>query len=505
MYFPNELVVAIIKSLERYDLKSARLVCKTWSSYASAILFDKIYVAPNRVDLQVFNAITQDQYLSKCVRQLVYDGSEFMPGLTKRRYVRGLWTQTILMSERGKIGLDSPDPRINDWTYDVARRGWSATEVAAKWKDDSLICDGYNEYREHSVYQQRALQGGDFMESLVRGLSRLVSLESVTLTGGWPYSVLTSLPEHHHGTPLARRWNPFHCCPHPWTWEPEHIRFEEFPNGMRHYWIITAALVRAQRHIDEFAVGRNCVRGRSSETFFQNEPVRLNLFGFDNAASYVPGVPPGVFDRNDLMRPSALGLDIAAFASLKRLHLRFASCGEASAPQYCQNIEGLRKLFESMHSLRRLHLDLSYSSEDPATLFTYEQVFPQVMRWQKLEELALDNLASSATDLLRLLLLQMPNLNHVELGITQLLEGCWESVIECLKQFNNFTTFEICCDSILSHRFEGVLECANEDIDKYIMHGGRHPCLSDDQPASASEVFMLDIETSLRDRLFLEV
>lgn len=59
MHFPNELVVAIIESLGAQGLKSARLVSKTWCSYASILLFEKIYVAPNRIDLEVFNAITQ--------------------------------------------------------------------------------------------------------------------------------------------------------------------------------------------------------------------------------------------------------------------------------------------------------------------------------------------------------------------------------------------------------------------------------------------------------------
>lgn len=507
MFFPNELVLAIIKHLGRAHLKSARLVCKTWCSYASPILFDTIYVAPNRLDLQVFKDITQHPILSKCVRRLVYDGSEFIPGLTKQGYIRGLWAQTNLMFETCKPGLDSPDPRINDWAYDVVVRNLSAPETVAKWKDDGFISDGYREYSKHSLYQQKTLRSGDFIESLVQGLSRLVCLESVTLEGGWPCSVRTSLREHHHGTPLARRWNPFHCCPHPWNWEPEDHAVEDLPNGLRHYRTIVAALVRAQRHIDEFAVGTNCSPERCSDAFFSNEPVRVDPFGLGDGASYVPGIPPVVFQKNDPVRRSTLGLDIAAFAGLKRFHLRLASCrdvhgGEsASAPAFCDDIQGLPKLLGSMRSLRRLHLDLSYSSEDPATLFACDQVFPPATKWRDLEEFAVDNLASRATDLLRLLLVQMPRLNHVELGTTQLLDGGWESAIECLKQFGRFTTFVIGRDATLSHFWNGDFECIYGEIDRYVLQGGRHPCLAEHQPASASEAYMLDIEPFLRDCL----
>ena len=255
MYLPNELVVAIMESLGRHDLKSTRLVCKTWCSYASRFLFDKIYIAPNETDLEVFDAITQDPILSKCVRQLVYDGSEFMPGLTSGSYVRDLWTQTATMFGTRSLIPDSIDSQIKDWTsdvarqefslkdavaikdwtYDVARRGLSLEDSVAKWRNHSLINCGYRKYREHSVYQQKALQSGDFVESLVQGLSRLGCLESVTLEGGWPYSVQTSLCDNHHGTPLARGWHPFHLRPHRWSWEPEAYEFEELPDGMRHY------------------------------------------------------------------------------------------------------------------------------------------------------------------------------------------------------------------------------------------------------------------------------
>lgn len=95
----------------------------------------------------------------------------------------------------------------------------------------------------------------------------------------------------------------------------------------------------------------------------------------------------------------------------------------------------------------------------------------------------------------------MPNLKKLELGITQLLEGDCESVIECFKQLNHFTTFETDYDSVLSYNGDEVLECDNDNITEYILHSGRHPCLSDDQPASASEAYILKIDTSLRDRL----
>ncbi|CAF9915449.1 hypothetical protein IMSHALPRED_002608 [Imshaugia aleurites] len=481
MYLPNEVVDAILESLGRRDLKSARLVCKTWCSCASPFLFDKTYVAPNRVDLEVFKAITQHPILSKCIRQLVYDCCEFVPNLKKRTYIEGLWVQTETLLSRGKISPHSSDPQINEWTNDVASRNFSTKERVTKWKHRDLIDRGYEEYQKHAVYQGRALRNGHFVDSLVKGLSRLVHLTSVTLDGEWPNSLETSFCEHHCGTPLARKWNPFHYCPNEWFWEADENDPDDLPVGIRHYWNITTALTDKQRQIDNFTTGHH-------------------------DSGYL-GISPEVFKGFDPMPPNSPGSDITALSGLKDLELHFASCNGRSAAEYCDNIERLPKLLGSMHSLLRLCLDLSldssYSAGESPNLYRHDQVFPQAILWNDLVMLELSNFSSSATDLLHLLLIQMPNLKHTVFGTMQLLDGCWESVVECLKQFHSFTYFEIYLWSFLHHEGGRVLRMDYGTINEYVMFGGRHPCLSGDQPASASEAYMLRIDTSLRDRLRL--
>lgn len=53
---------------------------------------------------------------------------------------------------------------------------------------------------------------------LVKGLSRLDGLESVSLEGSWAFSVRKSR-DRDRGTPLARRWNSFPFGPHRWPWD----------------------------------------------------------------------------------------------------------------------------------------------------------------------------------------------------------------------------------------------------------------------------------------------
>ena len=91
MDLPNEIILEIVKSLDKSDLMSTRLMSKTWCSCASGFLFDEVYVSASREDLGVFEAVTQHPLLSRCVRRLRYDGTEFLVNLTKKGYAQELW------------------------------------------------------------------------------------------------------------------------------------------------------------------------------------------------------------------------------------------------------------------------------------------------------------------------------------------------------------------------------------------------------------------------------
>ena len=465
MYLPNELVLDILQSLGRTDLKSARLVCKSWYPCASHFLFDKVYVAPNKIDIQVFEAITQHPILSKCVRHLVYDASVFASDLTRESYVEEFLRQVPLVERKGEASPENTDPQIIDLIRYCTRPKWTLPsdweeEQIAIWKDHSFFHPGYQAYQEHSVYQERALHSGNFLQTLVLGLSRLDRLESVSLQGAWTPHVVANLGENHYGTPLARRWNPFHCFPRRWLWEPE---------TDRHFGIITTALARAKTHIghiDEFAIDGD--------------------FSVNNR-----------YLEKDRARVNGLESGITALLGIKRLHFDFMHNHlDLSAPRYDYNVEGLLKLLGSMHSLQRLHISAS-------SYHIYDTVFLKVATWNNLEDLTMKKWASTTTALLRLLLIQMPRLRNLFIGCLDLLDGnCWASVIECLRQFHHFTTFKMKYQGWFNRTRKRPHNCYVAGLVDYVMNGGRHPCLSEEQPTSASEAYMLQIDASLRDSLY---
>ena len=464
MHLPNELVLEILQSSDRTDLKSARLVCKNWYLCASRFLFDKIYIAPNEIDIQVFEAITQHPILGKCVRHLVYDASVFASDISKESYLVDFFQQMLLVKKMGEASPDNTDPQIVDLINHYIR---SSTELVwhwqdpkiAKWKDHSFFHPGYQAYQEHSVYQRRALQSGSFLQTLVLGLSRLSCLESVSLQGGWTLPVVENLGEHHYGTPLARRWNHFHCFPQRWIWEP---------GTDRHFGIITTALARTKTHIrqiDEFAIDRGVF---VENWYFEKDRPRVN-------------------------RP---GSGIVALSGIKRLHLNLVDYLNESVPGYDDNSERLPKLLGSMPSLQRLHISVK-GIHDHGTVFSKD------MTWNHLEDLTLDRLYSNTTDLLRLLLLQMPRLINLALGTVTLMdEDRWPSVVECLRQFRHFTTFQMNHGNLFYYFLQKPHDYGNVKVVDYVMNGGRNPFLLEEGPTSTSEAYMLQIDASLRDSLY---
>lgn len=57
--------------------------------------------------------------------------------------------------------------------------------------------------------------------------------------------------------------------------------------------------------------------------------------------------------------------------------------------------------------------------------------------------LYLINMETTASDIIDLLTIRMPNLQHVRIDEIKLLEGRWEGVIECMKQSMHLSSFPL--------------------------------------------------------------
>ena len=237
MHLPNEIILLLLKPLEKHDLKSARLVSKTWNPVAAELLFDQVYVSVHPENLEVFSAIARHPLLSQCIKTLRYDAVEFVEACTKKQYFWTLYDQTSCKFwDSGLEQLEdstlcsnintlvelvmSSDDDLYSSPYICLEVGWE------NCKDYDFISHGYQKYQKCAALQHAQFDNGTFLESLIGGLQTLKNLSCVMLDNRWffPEEALHD-PEQvflkrQTGSPLSRGWNIFHTCPRAWEFKP---------------------------------------------------------------------------------------------------------------------------------------------------------------------------------------------------------------------------------------------------------------------------------------------
>ncbi len=478
-----------MKSLKKSDLKSARLVSKTWATFAAERLFDHAYVSAHPDNLDVFIAITQHPLLSKYVKTLTSDAVDFVDNYTKERYFQNLWQQTQrdLRTRRTTKFRKATnlDPEIDTWltlVLDVNDdvRVLEGDEyyrfVRKSCKDYRFIDCGYQKLRRYAALQRAQFNSENFFETLVGGLQKLSNLACVIVEDKWPrprraLGYPTMFLTRPTGSPLARNWSIIHLRPQEWEWMPQHYDLElasGATDGAKHYWAITGALIRSQRKIQSFVLGHE----------------------------HSHGIPPFVFDRRQLESLSFYGFHLVAFSGLKELKLSIAAYGDEATPKYFPNMDGLRFLLGSMHYLEVLDLELPAESEDDPTLYNHNQIFPREGQWSQLKSLSLQNFASTAEDFLALLTCKSPILGDLRLATVELLTGTWEGVIECMMQSMGLSNFDILETQFWNSRsIQRLVHEHYPDTDvikKYVENGGRHPSLQSHEPDSAAQKYVTE-------------
>lgn len=74
---PDELLVEILTQLDVSSLKKARLTCRRWGVAGARGLFRRVYFAPRKDLMSVFQAITGNPAFAVNITELVYDARMF--------------------------------------------------------------------------------------------------------------------------------------------------------------------------------------------------------------------------------------------------------------------------------------------------------------------------------------------------------------------------------------------------------------------------------------------
>ena len=488
MYLPNEILLLVFRYLEKRDLKCSRHISHEWSLCAAKFLFDKVFVSPRKVDLEVFDAVTQHPIISTYVRKLEYDATQFRPDLSVEEYFHRVYTKHMPWAELHQQKYDSPDPQINEFidmlVYPMEFSGPKYERIRNKCIEFDFITEGHRKWKEFGTYQRDSLRNGDFPQKLHNGLKKLPILDSVTIRDVWrssfakqaDFSMLRTTLDR--GSPLFRSWNPFHASPEGWVWEPISTA-DKGSDGSAEFWFLTSVLSLTRKKVRSFKVDRG-------------------------------GLPPPAFDTDIGKTRMLLGHALNAYHALEVLSLSLARYGEENTTQLFPHIDGFQALLKAMPRLKRLKLNLpDDDNEIPITLYTYDQIFPADGEWTAMEDFDIDSLSFRTKDLQYLLSTRMPNLRRLTISMVKLLDGTWEGFFEWARVSLHLSSLSVNPEapplqrdgSVFGEEEHISLEWSYLEyeikflrrIDEYVIHGGRHPSLPKAQPDSASLEYLLSL------------
>ena len=540
--FPDELILAIIGKLKKKYLKRARLVCKKLAVLAAPFLLDVIYVSPHTKNTNVLEAITQHPIFSKTVKHIIYDSAKFADysledyfnalsnQIRDPRYRRARMYNNDV---RELLDLIQPRTRTSLGSHLASERGFG------RCKNQGMFMMGYHQF---SLLAEEQKVGVDspWFDSVREGLRRLGPIQSVTVENTWQVAYREAMADdisedssngdenvdddqdgrrgledtsdewedcgssetsstddrllhRNHlgrdgmrlvGSPLARAWPP--------SWLQPPSSLDE---------LSSQELVSEFDHQEWYSVGQSFNLLARLLLTADKEPQILRV--------------PGNYDGSEGLSPVSLDTDKSllnpfSLIHLKTLHLKIAHHYQRRAP----DLPLLKSFFKISKSLTSLSLllfttqgdldtvsdDSDESQDDRPLLFNLAQIIPPIAELQlhQLRNLHLQGIETTYRDFAAFLFLNLPNLISLNLSWIQIQlmqEGEWEDIIEGLHRLKhlescNLDTLlysDLC--SYMDERVVSVKEFMNANA-RYIVSGGRHPGLDDEEPDGASSRFL---------------
>lgn len=451
---PNEISLLIFLRLHKEDLKSVRLVCKLWSILPLGLLFNRIYISPHSVNVQVFNSIAAHPHISRCITKLIYDICDFQADLSRHDYFNALclqlyrrcshlpesgyefWTpdeqlDEILQYARKKHGLP---PRHNDRSsnalchYRVVDRGHRADLDSAR-------------------QQQEFHNGGELLAHLCLGLNKFPALDAVVLGGTWEgfctdrqFDHTKPFPIHKCGSVLARTWNP--------------LFLEPRDTGRRAY-----------GHVDFFTVIRALSLSQKKVSSFRSTSW-LNLHF-------------STFDTEALMSPSLLQHTINAMNKVEKLIV--SQLGSDSDDfKTSKSIDAFPTILHSMSALKLLSLDMYKLSDHNSNPYTLVEIFGSRHTWCQLVYLNLASFAADEANLLNFLVSQQA-LRDLTLRDGELTCGSWANALEQFRLSLRLKTLTLQPPLIQYGGFviwdeeDMIDDCKDEQVEHFFRYGGKNP------------------------------
>jgi len=450
---PNEILRLIFVRLHKEDLKSVRLVCKLWSILPLGLLFDRVYISPHSINVQVFNNIAAHPHISRCITELIYDVCEFRVDLSRQDYFDALCHQLYKGCSHSRpldLEFDTADEQLNE-ILQYAREKHGHVPGGIDWSDwtlsDYRVVDrGHRTYLESARQQQEYHDGGELLVHLCFGLKKLPALKTVVLGGTWGDSLTDRRFDHtkvspiyNCGSPLARTWNPLFL-------EPSVIGRRAY--GHVDFFTVIRALSLSQKKVSEFESTR-----------------WLNLY-------------QNTFDTKALMSPSLLHHTVNALNKVE--WLAFSHIASKSSIKDTKSIDAFPTILRSMSALKHLSLDMNKMSHLENNPYMLVEIFGSHHAWCHLVSLDLASFAADEANLLDFLISQQA-LRELTLRDGELTCGNWASALEQFRLSLKLETLTLRPPLV---QFGGLTIWAEdywnhlskqEETERFFRYGGKNP------------------------------
>ena len=430
--------------------------------------------------MNVFTSITETPELAIHIREVRYDLTKFNPIEDLHEFMSVLLLNNFPMVFGLKPRAQShPGFSLGQCARAVYRPGRQPLEEAI---DRFRLRDFMEE--AHMIWccmvkdEATILNSYSFFEQLMEGFEWLPNLTSLAFDDKMWWNTMDefgyvsrkqSLECDLSGSPLARNWHPFYLRP---------VIDEDFStNDGQGCKIVMQALANARRSIQNFDSG-GC-----------------NYTGTKFQSSWL---------QPSFIRPSSSNSIQVLLMHLRSLSLKI-QLQEDDQLEAPSTLGYLPLVLQRAQLLSELHL-IFYSHEtrgvrqQPANTvpkrIKFDHVFRRPCHFPHLRDLRLVGMGLDALTLEGFLSECCQKIKSLDLRDISLLNGCWEGVIQGLRfiQVMQKVCLTRCClgsGGTLSHRdghifavksylsskqHEGAVEA--DDINEYILYGGKHPCLS---------------------------
>lgn len=281
---PVDVLCLICDCLTQGDLKKVRLINRALSRLVN-LRFTRVFLSPNRTNLNAFYGIVASEKFCSQVREIVWDDARLKFFDRRRRLLH----DSAMLREDIRLGCADVAPQESET---IEHFSYCCFFDEGSWYDKATaLCleDCFNIYNSLYDEQQAIIESGEDIEALMVGLTSFPNLERVTISSeAWRLQM--SCPRF--STPFFRSLPTEFRMPTPWPWlgydydeltederEKLTLPWDDAYEQWRGYQIVISALVStaSNHNVRELIIDTNFELTGISHQLFASDDKNMGL------------------------------------------------------------------------------------------------------------------------------------------------------------------------------------------------------------------------------------